>query len=416
MPFQNEIAQISPEQLEQLFDSAPAGTPNADTLTVGKEHTTVIDNDKVPTLTTTQVVGPASIPFYDPAQNAEPIVDDKDTKGKPTDAVVDATKPTATVEEGQEGKTKDGEATKTDEVEIDTNSIDEVLTNTVDYLIKSGKWVDFEGREDLKITQEVYADLAAKQDDYRLSQMFNELIDSTGDYGKAIINHVKNGGNPDEIIDLFKEQKQIQQIDTTTELGKQAKIEKYYSDILGWKPEKVEKTIKRLITDNEIESEFTDVSELYDQHFKDQLAKTEQAELERKEETKQRQAVFVNNIKSAIKENTTLTDNERRLIESSVLSFRHKLPDGQKVNDFYIKFAEKQADPKEYVDIVRFIMDKEGYLKSIKRAEETKANNKAFSFIKGGAAIAKVKSSPIEINENSRKVQQGTDFSFALKK
>jgi hypothetical protein len=43
--------------------------------------------------------------------------------------------------------------------------------------------------------------------------MFEELLDSTGVYGKAIIGHIKNGGNPDEIIDIFKEQKALQSLD-----------------------------------------------------------------------------------------------------------------------------------------------------------------------------------------------------------
>lgn len=414
MPFDSQVVQLSPADLDKFFEATPSSTPTADTLVVGKDpipNTTVVEpNNATPPIVQKVGTGLDNIPFYDDSLDAptvaEPIVDDKATK-EPAVAEPIATKKDPVEKTDPE---------KVEPIEVDTKGIDEVLTNTVEYLIKSGKWVDFEGREDLQITQETYADLAAKQDEYRVSQMFNELLDSTGDYGKAIITHVKNGGNPDEIIDLFKEQKQLQQIDTSTEVGKQAKIEKYYSDILGWKPEKVERTIKRLITDNEIESEFQDVNDLYDKHFKDELAKTQEQAKQQELENKQRQIAFVTNIKTVLKEDTTLTEADRRLVAGSILDFKHKLPNGQKVNDFYIKFAELQADPKQYVEFVRFVMDKENYKKAIQRTEKTNASKEVFNFIKNGAALSKTTTQPIEINSNPEKATRGTDFSFALKK
>lgn len=417
MPFESQIMELNSDQLDQLFESSPNTTPNADTLIVGKDNTTELDS-KDPVVTVTQTPTNSDIPYL-----TDDLITD-DTAPEPTAEekaaleakVIEEAKAKA-IADGKPAEEKTEEQEEGDAVdETQVKAINEVLTNTVEFLVKSGKWVDFDGREDLEITQDVYADLAAKQDEYRLGQLYNELLDSTGDYGKAIIAHIKSGGNPDEIIDLFKEQKQLQQIDTTSEAGKQAKIEKYYSDILGWKPERVEKTIKRLITDNEIESEFSEVENLYDQHYKEELAKTQEKVKQEEAEAKQRQSTFVSNIKNVLKEDTTLSEADKKIIQSTILDFRHKLPNGQKVNDFYIKFAEKQADPKEYIDLVRFVTDKAGYLKSIQRTEETKANQKAFSFVKNGAALTKVKTSPIEINANPTKATRGTDFSFALKK
>lgn len=406
MPFESQVITLSETELDKLFDQSPEGSPNANILNTGialkDPQTTELNN----TTEGVELINTGEIPLYDDSLDEiitdEPI-DEPNDKELPKEKVK-----SKKVEEPLEDKPTNEDTTTNPE------QIQSVLTNTVDYLIKSGKWVDFEGREDLEITEEVYADLVAKQDEYRLSQTFNELVDSTGSYGKAIINHIKNGGNPDEIIDLFKEEKQLKQIDTSTEAGKQLKIEKYYSEILGWKPERVEKTIKRLITDNEINSEFTDVEEEYDKHYKAELGKIEQQTRQEEEKNKLKQDTFISNIKTALKDDSTLNDNDKKLIESSVFNFRHKLPNGQKVNDFYIKFAEMQNDPKEYVQFVRYVMDRENYIKSIQRKEKTEANKKAFNFIKGNAALSKPKNTVQDIDQP--KINKGTDFSFAFKK
>lgn len=410
MPFESQITQLSTEQLDKLFESTPDTTPTADNLAVGKTG----DTPSVPS-------GLDNIPFV---ENIDEVLDNEDTvepqepvkKDGEESTKKDSTKSTDDAAESKniENDELDGSDDTVDD--SPTANVNEVLKNTVDYLIKSGKWVDFEGREDLEVTEEVYAELAKKQDEYRVSTMFNELLDSTGDYGKAIISHIKNGGNPDEIIDLFKEQKQVTQIDTSTEDGKQQLIEKYYSDVLGWKPEKVAKTVKRLISEDEINSEFDDVKEMYNEHYENRLKEINEQNRQKEIENIRKQEVFVNNIKTALDGNTDLTEKDKQLIAGSILNFRHKLDNGQKVNDFYIKFAEKQADPREYVDLVRFVMDKEGYLKSISRKLTTKANAEAFNFIKGNTAINKKSTQEIKINGNPDKARRGTDFSFALKK
>ena len=133
----------------------------------------------------------------------------------------------------------------------------------------------------------------------------------------------------------------------------------------------------------------------------------------------EKQQAFVSNIKNALAEDLTIPEKDKKLIASSILDFKHKLDNGQKVNDFYLKFAEMQADPKQYIKLVRYVMDNEGYEKQLQQQEKTKANKEVFSFIKGNAAVSKAKSTNIEIdNSSSTRTQgkRGTDFSFAIKK
>ena len=320
---------------------------------------------------------------------------------------------------------KDGKSTKSvvkekkaEEHNIETSGVSEVLKNTVEYLVSNGLWSDFEGRESLEITQDVYAELAIKQNEHKVSEMFNELVDQTGDYGKAIIGHIKAGGNPDDIIDLFKEQKEIDRIDTSSEEGKQSLIERYYSDVLNWKPEKVKKTVNRLITDNEIDSEFEEVRDLYDRHYSDKLEEIREKGKEQERKRLENQQRFISDIKSALSEDTGIPDKEKPLIAQSILNFKHQLENGQKVNDFYVKFAEMQADPKKYIKLVRFVMNPEGFEKQIAAKQKTEASKEVFSFIKGNAAVSKAKNPQISISDSSApsSTKKGTDFSFILKK
>ena len=303
MSIESQITQLDSSQLDNLFSEVPASTPNADTLAVGKE----ISDDKEVKV----VKQDTNIPFVEniddlekeDTKDNEESIDDKKSKKE------DKSKGAEDIENNNDDEAEDS----------DPAVVSEVLKNTVEYLINSGQWVDFDGREDLEITEEVYAELVARQDEYRVSQMFSELLDSTGDYGKAIISHIKQGGNPDEIIDLFKEHKQLESLDTSSEKGQEALIKKYYSEVLGWKDEKIERTIKRLVEDNEISSEFKDVEELYDQHYQKKLDEIREQTYEQERLARQKQAAFVNNIREALDEDSSIPNRDKALIASSIL-------------------------------------------------------------------------------------------------
>lgn len=396
--FDSQITQLDQSQLDSIFDKVPA------TEVVTIENPVQPVEQATPIVTTIadeKVINLSDDQLNDIFDKKEPIVEDKKVEpieDKKVEEEKDVKKNEESINEPVEAK--------------------EVLKNTVDYLITSGIWQDFEGRENLEITQEVYAQLASEQNRFQVEQMFSELVDETGDYGKAIITHIKSGGNPDEIIDLFKEQKQIEQIDTSTEQGKQSKIEKYYKDVLGWKEEKVNKTIKRLIEDNEVDSEFNDVSELYDKHYEERLNEIKERDKQLEVQKQDAQKRFISSIKTALSENESIPEKEKTLIAKSILDFNHKLENGQKVNDFYLKFAQMQADPKQYIELVRFVMNPEGFKNQIQAKSDTKAAKEVFSFIKGNATVSKPSNSDITIDDKKSKQfsDKGTNFSFAIRK
>lgn len=396
MPVESQITTISPEQLDDLFKDVPETTPSANDLIVGK------DNPENPIVTNTSL----NIPQLDleelERQAAEP---EKKEETKKEEKKEEQPK----VEEKKEEIKEEEKSTPDD--------IKGVLKNTVNYLIESGLWNDFEGREEIEFDEKTYSELAAAQQTAKASELFDELLDSTGDYGKAIITHIKNGGNPEDVIDIFKEQKEVQTIDTKTDEGKLELIGKYYSEVVGWKPERIKRHLKGLLDsteEGELDTEVSDIQERYDEYYQKQLQEVNKQQEETKAAELRKQEAFKTNIKDTISKREDLTSTEKKVLEKSILDFRHKLPNGTVVNDFYVKFAQMQSDPKQYVDLVQFVTDRKAYDAKIVRNLKTETNSKAFNFVKGNNAVKKT-GSPHTENVNSES-QTKLDFSTLLRK
>lgn len=414
--FNAEVGTMSADQLDQLFEGAVEGTPGPTDLNIGSETINVnegsvekiddvsglfADEDKTPEEIEAEKVKKAEDDTKKAEEEAAKAEEEKNKNKTPEQIAEDKAK-------ADEAEAKRIEAEKSTTI---TPQVVEALTNTVDFLIKSGAWVEFEGREGLEITPEIYQEIAIEQDKIRLADQFNELVDSTGDYGKAIIAHIKQGGNPDDVIDIFKEQKALESIDVSTEAGKITKIEKYYKELLGWKDKKVEDYVKTIVANDKVDEELTEVNEFYDKHHKNQLAELDRQNKANETRAAEQKETFKTNIKTALEKQDTLTTKERKFIEGAILDFKHDIGGGKRVNDFYLKFAEVQKDPEQYIKLVRFIMDPEGYEKTIKQKAETVAAKKTFTFIKGNSAV-KTATGTQRDNDTGGKSQQGTNFSF----
>lgn len=391
MEFETQIMEIADDALDGLFDETPSGTPNADTLLGTKKQVPVKEEVKEETeeekaVTKLKKESKAKEPEI-PKNHIEEIdIDDLDEEEEEEEKVEKkGTKRSVKAEEKSKEETDDNNG---EEVEEKGGEVSEVLKSTVDYLIENGIWQDFEGREDLDIDEDTYAKLVAQQDSLRVSSMFNELVDSTGPFGKAIIDYVKNGGSPDEIIDLFKEQKQVESIPLDGADGQKEMVKHYYSEVLGWKPERIEKYISGLVLSNELESESKEVKELFGSYYKkeaDRLSKEQNDYVAKQKEAEQ---AFESNIKTTIKDRKDLSTAEKKTVEDYLLNYDQRLPNGSLVNKFYVNFAKMQANPQDYVDLVMFVMDKGKFINKVAVQEKSKAAAEAFKFIKGNSAVS----------------------------
>lgn len=382
MDLNAKVENISPEQLDILLgEASPSGTPSADDLIVGKVNESTNINDNIPTLDLDNLEGTQIKKEEQPPASTEKV----DATPKPEE--VDAPQ-------------------LTDEELIQRKS---VLKNTVDFLIEKGYWKDFEDRDKLDIDDETYAQLAAQQEEAKVSELFEELVDSTGLYGKAIISHIKNGGNPDEIIDIFKEQKVIENIDVKDERGQLALIEKYYSEVVGWNKAKIDKHVAMWKGEEDgLANEAKEVQDKFDTLYSEQIKEIEEREDKNRLEREKVQDEYKKTLVSAIDTSEVYTDKEKRMIKDSVLKFNKKLPNGNPINDFYIKFYQIQNDPTQYADLVYWVMDRAGYDNKLKTKQETKIVEKTWNFIKGNAAVTK-QGGTIPQRETSKE----TKFSFS---
>jgi hypothetical protein len=413
---QTEIFDINEEQLNALFDETPEKTVNADTLLGGKKQPVQqeeVEEDE-------EEVGKTKTSKKQPVKQGPTMEDttihqltDEDLEEKDPEAEVDDEK--AKAEKAKAKLKADGDTIKDEKKEEDAaegaDDVKSVLKSTVDYLVEQGIWQDFEGRQEMDFDNDTYAKLVAEQDKLRVESMFGELVDSTGPFGKAIIEYVKNGGNPDEIIDLFKEQKSVESIKIDSPEGQKELVKHYYTEVMGWKPEKADKYISNLVLANELEPEAGEVKELFTNYYKKEAERLNKDREDFQNQQKQAEEAFTSNIRGAIKERKDLQPNEKKMVEDYLLNYDQKLPNGNLVNKFYVNFAKMQANPQDYIDLVMFVMDKQKFMQKVSKQEESKATAKAFSFIKGNSAVSNKKGSSYDDVKKNQKV---TSFDWGI--
>lgn len=397
---ETSIVNISEDALDDLFDETPDKTVNADTL-LGGQKGTKQPNKQAPQEEDEDEEEEEVVPKRKAVPKAKKQeVEIEDFDDEDFEEFDDENEETEEEDEEEEDEKPKKNGKKSPQDEEDKSSKKEgvfsVLKNTVDYLVQQGVWDDFENREEMELDEEAYAKLVVEQDKRRVQGMFDEMVDSTGPFGKAIIDFVKNGGNPDEIIDLFKEQKQVAAIGIDSIDGQKEILKHYYTEVMGWKPEKTERYISNLVLADELEDEAKDVKESLNSFYQKEakrLNSEREAHAARQQEAEE---AFESNIRSAIKERKDLSPTERKLVEDQLLRYDQKLPNGNMVNKFYVNFAKMQANPADYIELVLFVNDKQKYTEKVATREKTKAAAGAFQFIKGNGAVSSKKGSSYE--------------------
>ena len=300
-----------------------------------------------------------------------------------------------------------------DEDEETQKAPGKILKRTVDFMVEKGIWADFKGREELtEIDADTYAHLATQQDRYRVEKVLDEMIDETGPAGKAIINHIRNGGDPEEVIDIFKERKAIESIDIANEAG-QRQVVTMQLESIGWKPEKIAKHIKRLEDDNELEDEAKEAQELLKKNNEKNLNEVnKRAALEKKQREDDDRA-YMQSLENTLNKRTDLTKEERSLIKKNLLEYNVTLPGStQKVNQFYLAFAKMQKDPNEYIDLVQFVLDKKKYLEKQGVVKKNKTVDEKFDFMKSSNKGTKTGTRSAEVTRRDSKKVTELDFGF----
>ncbi len=258
-------------------------------------------------------------------------------------------------------------------------------------LIERGIWQAFEGMDDpdFEWTDEAYGDLATTQAQWKAEEYFTEMLDQTGDYGKVIFNHIKNGGDPKEIIDLFKEAKRVNNLDITEETGQQNIIREYYNKVHNWSDAKITRFINAAIDNKALKDEATEIKTLLEADIKAEVQAREQQQAAVLKERQEQEKNWATGITTALKAREDLSDKEKRELHANLLTYNQKLPDGRVVNQFTMNFMKLQQDPQKYIELVRFVNDPDKYTKRIEKEKGKEAAKKTWEFVKGNNAVTK---------------------------
>jgi len=294
--------------------------------------------------------------------------------------------------------------------------VSDFLKARVNLLLSKGEWkpFEFDGKkpDEIEWDEETFEEIELQQRAWAKDSMKEELLDTFGPYGRDIAEYAANGGNPEDLIDIFKEQQQVKAIDISTEDGQKEIVFQYQTQVLKRSPQRANKEIERLIADKMLEDDAKEAKETIESHLKEQAdnmkADQEQAKKNFELQTKANQKKFSDDVTKLINDDAGIPAEEKKEVIKLLTSFRHELPNGSKVNDFYFKLADFRKDLKKYIQMVRFVNNPERFMKSLKNDGKTAEAEKSFKLARGSQSKKKVKPSSEVGGDRSKK--KGTGF------
>lgn len=284
-----------------------------------------------------------------------------------------------------DNKSNDDEQELTEE-EISTSDF---LKARVKFLIEKGEWAPLDESVDIDEviwTEDNFADLELKQREAQREEMKKDILSSFGAIGATLAEYSSQGGNPEKLIEIFKEQQFVELIAIDTEDGQKSAVYKYQTEFLNKSPESANRFIKNLLADNELEAEAKEVKGLMEQELQDQLEaeKQEQADRDAQRIERENKTIkdFSDSVISHVDKSTDIPADEKKELIKVLTKFDKKLANGTKVNEFYFKFANFRKDLPNYLKLVRLVLNPAKYDKSLLNQGKTTEAQKAFKIIK----------------------------------
>lgn len=250
--------------------------------------------------------------------------------------------------------------------EVTTEQVEEkvessnILASTAKYQAEKYD-IDISGVEEWD--EETYAAFVDKVDEIRLEQKYGALKTSNP-FAEAILSVLEAEGDTSDLIDLFKEQREFVEIDTTTPEGKLEKIRKFYKDIDNKPAAWIEKHIRRISLGDDtsdIDEEFNLVSEQYDEYFAEETQrKVEEAQVikQKKEELLNRQ---INSLKTTLTEQKFSKKETQEMVD---FVYRNKYSvrgSDQLLSEFDVAIAKTKNNPQALSELSSYLKDPEKF-------------------------------------------------------
>lgn len=380
MNFAAGVSSTNEEDIELLMGSK---TPGADNLLGGKE-------------TTEEGSEPESKPKADNKKATEKVEPVQGTPEEEADLLLGGEEQEP---EGKQEPTKKLPKTEP-KTELKTTAKKPELSQNVevDYeavyqdMVDNGIWEEVEIPEGTEWNKDTFLEVQKLQAESK----YEDLLSKTGTYGKAIIEFEQNGGNPSELLNLFREQRDVRDYDIASPEGQEEFLSAYLQT-QGYSEKSIDRTIRSLKDQggSVLQEEAEEKKGLWDKQYDDEIKARQKEQALYNQEIQKAQKQFHENMVSTITKDADLTPKERRELQGYILSYDQNFR-GQQVSQFYMDMTEIQKDPKNYIELAKFIKGlKTGeYTKKVADKVQKETSAKSFLKIKNGAALKTTSGNP----------------------
>lgn len=240
--------------------------------------------------------------------------------------------------------------------------------------------IDAEDADISKMTEEELVDFEENLDQAILENKWNNLktVDKNVD---KLVTFLENGGDPKDMISLFKEQDTLAKIDISTEDGQERMIRSYYSNILGWDSEKTNKKLERLAASGMLQEEAQDVEEAYNEHFEKKQEEITQAQQNKiklqQQKEQQRKMIFEQSLNTSKIPKKLADEFRQTAFGKGVIKGTN-----EEITILDYKIKQMQTNPEMFLKLVQFATDPTAYdnliLQTKKNEEVTVGLKKQF--------------------------------------
>jgi hypothetical protein len=276
-------------------------------------------------------------------------------------------------------------------------------------MVRQNIWEEVELPEGREWDRETFLEVQKLQ----ATSKYEDLLSKTGPYGKAIIQFEQNGGNPGELLNLFREQREVQQFDISSPDGQEQFLREYlqaqeYSD------KSIDRLIKALTDQGgeALKEEAEEKKALWDTQYNEAIESRKRDQALESQRVKEAQDSFKSNIEDTLTKDGDVTPKERKDLQGYILNYSQSYQ-GRNVSQFYVDMAEVQRDPKNYIELAKFVRGlKDGnYTQKIADKTKKSATVESYLKIKGGTALKTNGGSNPDLTNN-----KGSNFITLLNK
>ena len=208
-------------------------------------------------------------------------------------------------------------------------------------MVVQGIWKEVELPEGAKWDKEMFLQAQKLQ----TTAQYEDLLSRTGPYGKAIIEYEQNGGNPGELLNLFREQREVQQFGIE-DAESQETFLRAYLESQGNSQKSIDRTIRALQDQgpDALKEEAEEKKTIWDEQYNDEIEARKKEQALYNKQLEEAQKNFESTIATALTGDAEATPKEKRDLQSYMLNFNQSYQ-GRNVSQFYVDMAEIQKDP-----------------------------------------------------------------------